>query len=37
MAMKLFQEIHNVGNALAKAQAARQNARSDTVAPTQGE
>ena len=37
LAMKLFQEIHNVGNALAKAQAARQNARSDSVAPTQGE
>ncbi|KAI0830134.1 nucleoporin Nup186/Nup192/Nup205 [Trametes gibbosa] len=36
LAMKIFQEIHNVGNALAKAQAARQNARSETVAPTQG-
>ncbi|EJF60131.1 hypothetical protein DICSQDRAFT_171358 [Dichomitus squalens LYAD-421 SS1] len=36
LAMKLFQEIHSVGNALAKAQAARQNARSETVAPTQG-
>ncbi|KAI0324921.1 hypothetical protein GY45DRAFT_1331027 [Cubamyces sp. BRFM 1775] len=36
LAMKIFQEIHNVGNALAKTQAARQNARSDTVAPSQG-
>ncbi|KAH9856365.1 nucleoporin Nup186/Nup192/Nup205 [Lenzites betulinus] len=36
LAMKIFQEIHNVGNALTKAQAARQNARSETVAPTQG-
>ncbi|KAI0776838.1 nucleoporin Nup186/Nup192/Nup205 [Trametes elegans] len=36
LAMKIFQEIHNVGNALTKAQAARQNARSDTVAPSQG-
>ncbi|KAI0651312.1 nucleoporin Nup186/Nup192/Nup205 [Trametes meyenii] len=34
--MKIFQEIHNVGNALTKAQAARQNARSDTVVPSQG-
>lgn len=37
LAMKIFQEIHNVGNALAKAQAARQNARSETVVPNQGE
>ncbi|KAL1938972.1 hypothetical protein VTO73DRAFT_11125 [Trametes versicolor] len=36
LAMKIFQEIHNVGNALAKAQAARQNARSETVVPNQG-
>ncbi|KAI0351635.1 hypothetical protein OH77DRAFT_1429461 [Trametes cingulata] len=36
LAMKIFQEIHNVGNALAKAQAARQNARSETIAPSQG-
>ncbi|KAI0744751.1 nucleoporin Nup186/Nup192/Nup205 [Earliella scabrosa] len=35
LAMKLFQEIHNVGNALNKTQAARQNARSETVAPSQ--
>ncbi|KAF9815688.1 hypothetical protein IEO21_04405 [Rhodonia placenta] len=32
--MKIFQEVHNLGNVLAKAQTARQNARSDTVAPT---
>ncbi|KAM5532441.1 hypothetical protein V8D89_013891, partial [Ganoderma adspersum] len=37
LAMKLFQEIHSVGNTLAKALTARQNAKSDTVAPTQGE
>lgn len=37
LAMKLFQEIHNVGNTLAKALVARQNAKSETVAPTQGE
>lgn len=37
LALKLFQEIHNVGNALSKAQAARQNAKSETVAPSQGE
>ncbi|KAM5532668.1 hypothetical protein V8D89_013637 [Ganoderma adspersum] len=36
LAMKLFQEIHSVGNTLAKALTARQNAKSDTVAPTQG-
>ena len=37
LAMKVFQEIHNTGNALNKAQVARQNAKSDTVLPTQGE
>ena len=37
LAMKVFQEIHNTGNALNKAQVARQNAKSDTVPPTQGE
>ncbi|KAI9057540.1 hypothetical protein FKP32DRAFT_1598103 [Trametes sanguinea] len=36
LAMKIFQEIHNVGNALNKAQQARQSARSETVAPNQG-
>ncbi|RDX43688.1 hypothetical protein OH76DRAFT_1188692 [Lentinus brumalis] len=36
LAMKVFQEIHNVGNALNKAQAARQNAKSETVPPSQG-
>lgn len=36
LAMKVFQEIHNVGNALSKAQTARQNAKSETVAPSQG-
>ncbi|KAI8972576.1 nucleoporin Nup186/Nup192/Nup205 [Trametes punicea] len=36
LAMKIFQEVHNVGNALNKAQAARQNARSETIAPSQG-
>ncbi|KAI0742693.1 nucleoporin Nup186/Nup192/Nup205 [Daedaleopsis nitida] len=36
LAMKLFQEIHNIGNALSKAQMARQNAKSETVAPSQG-
>ena len=35
LAIKIFQEIHNLGNTLAKAQAARQNAKSDTVAPSQ--
>ena len=37
LAMKVFQEIHSTGVALSKAQVARQNAKSDTVAPTQGE
>ena len=37
LAMKVFQEIHNTGNALNKAQVARQNAKSETVPPTQGE
>ena len=37
LAIKIFQEIHNLGNVLAKALAARQNARSNTVAPTQSE
>ena len=37
LAMKLFQEIHSVGNTLAKALTARQNAKSETVAPTQGQ
>ena len=36
MAMKLFQEIHSVRNTLAKALTARQNAKSETVAPTKG-
>ena len=36
LAMKVFQEIHNVGNALNKAQAARQNAKSETIPPSQG-
>ncbi|OBZ74918.1 hypothetical protein A0H81_05368, partial [Grifola frondosa] len=36
LAIKVFQEMHNLGNVLAKAQSARQNARSDTVAPSQG-
>ncbi|CDO70405.1 hypothetical protein BN946_scf184999.g46 [Trametes cinnabarina] len=36
LAMKIFQEIHSVGNALNKAQQARQSARSETVAPSQG-
>ncbi|RPD60781.1 hypothetical protein L227DRAFT_653063 [Lentinus tigrinus ALCF2SS1-6] len=35
LAMKVFQEIHNVGNALTKAQAVRQNAKSETVPPSQ--
>ena len=36
LAMKVFQEIHNVGNALNKAQVARQNAKSETIPPSQG-
>ncbi|KZT66755.1 hypothetical protein DAEQUDRAFT_767725 [Daedalea quercina L-15889] len=35
-AMKIFQEIHNLGNVLSKTQVARQNAKSNTVAPAQG-
>ncbi|KAH9922299.1 nucleoporin Nup186/Nup192/Nup205 [Epithele typhae] len=35
LAMKVFQEIHSTGNALNKAQVARQNAKSDTVPPSQ--
>ncbi|CCM02106.1 uncharacterized protein FIBRA_04183 [Fibroporia radiculosa] len=31
LTLKIFQEIHNLGNVLAKAQTARQNAKSDTV------
>ncbi|KAH9948497.1 nucleoporin Nup186/Nup192/Nup205 [Amylocystis lapponica] len=31
LAFKVFQEAHNLGNVLAKAQAARQNARSNTI------
>ncbi|EMD35026.1 hypothetical protein CERSUDRAFT_125016 [Gelatoporia subvermispora B] len=31
---KVFQEIHNLGNVLAKAQMARQNARSETMVPS---
>lgn len=38
LAVKIFQEIHNLGNVLAKVQAARQCAKSNTVAPSaQGE
>ncbi|OCH88950.1 hypothetical protein OBBRIDRAFT_888752 [Obba rivulosa] len=33
-ASKVFQEIHNLGNVLAKVQNARQNARSETVVPS---
>ena len=36
MAMKLFQEIHSVRNTLAKALTARQNAKSETIPPSQG-
>ncbi|KAL6308871.1 nucleoporin Nup186/Nup192/Nup205 [Sparassis latifolia] len=34
LASKIFQEVHNLGNVLSKAQTARQNARSNTVAPS---
>ncbi|KAI0944532.1 hypothetical protein AcW1_002214 [Taiwanofungus camphoratus] len=34
LAVKIFQEIHNLGNVLAKVQAARQCAKSNTVAPS---
>lgn len=35
LAIKIFQEIHNLGNTLARAQTARQNAKSATIAPSQ--
>lgn len=37
LAIRIFQEIHNLGNVLAKAQAAKQNAKSNTVVPSQSE